>query len=118
MVPVPRGASIHDVIFSWDTAGTTTQITANVGDGNATGRYIAAISATGSGVARAGYGVAYSGSNLQSIYSTAGGIGYSYSVDDTIDIYATAVASGSTAPAGTLRLVVLYSMDQANDGNS
>lgn len=117
-VPIPKGAQIADVILMWDTAGTTTQFTFNVGDGNATGRYITSISATGSGVAHAGYGIAFSGSNVQSIYSTQGGIGYSYSADDTIDIYATAVASGSTAPAGTIRLTVLYSMDQSTDGAS
>lgn len=118
MVPVPKGCQIVDVILAWDTAGTTTQFTFNVGDGNATGRFITSISATGSGVAHAGYGIAFSGSNVQSIYSTQGGIGYSYSAEDTVDVFATAVASGSTTPAGTIRLTVLYSMDQSTDGAS
>ncbi len=119
MVPVPKGCQIVDVILAWDTAGTTTQFTFNVGDGNATGRYITSISATGSGVAHAGYGVAYaSATQMQAITLTQGGIGYSYSAEDTIDIFATAVASGSTTPAGTVRLTVLYSMDQSTDGSS
>lgn len=112
MVNIPKGAQIADVILMWDTAGTTTQFTFNVGDGNATGRYITSLSATGSGVAHAGFSVAAPG------YLTQGGIGYSYSAEDTIDIFATAVASGSTTPAGTIRLTVLYSMDQATDGSS
>lgn len=112
MVPIPKGAQIADVILAWDTAGTTTQFTFNVGDGNSTGRYLLSLSATGSGVAHAGFMLGAAG------YNTQGGVGYSYSAEDTIDIYATAVASGSTAPAGSIRLTVLYSMDQSTDGSS
>lgn len=106
MVPIPKGAQLHDVIFAWDGGGTTTQFTVNVGDGNSTGRYIQSYSATASGIARLGaVGVAQ-----------FAGSGYSYSVDDTIDIYVTAVASGSTTPAGVFRLTIMYSMDNNQKG--
>jgi len=107
MVPVPKGASIYDLVFAWDAAGTTTQFTVNIGDGNSTGRYVTSFSATASGVCRLGAGVA-----------SFAGAGYSYSAEDTIDVFVTAVASGSTTPAGTFRLSILYSMDQSTDGNS
>jgi hypothetical protein len=105
MVPIPKGAQFHDCLFAWDGAGTTTQFTINVGDGSSTGRYIASFSATASGVVRLGGGVAnFSGS------------GYSYSADDTIDVFVSAVASGSTTPAGTFRLTIMYSMDNNQKG--
>jgi hypothetical protein len=44
------------------------------------------------------------------------GLGYSYSVDDTIDIVVGTATSASVG--GTVRVTVTYSMDQAGDGNS
>jgi hypothetical protein len=48
-------------------------------------------------------------------YMTSG-LGYSYSVDDTIDIVVGTATSASVG--GTVRVTVTYSMDQAGDGNS
>lgn len=110
MVPVPKGCQVQDVILAWDAAGTTTQFTFNVGDSNVNGRYILSASCTGSGVMRMGMMVG------ASTYNCSGGLGYSYSAETTVNVYCTAVASGSTTPAGTIRLTVLYSMDNNQKG--
>lgn len=104
MIPIPKGARVQDVMFAWDTAGTTTQFTANIGDQVSTGRFIASGSFTASGIWRLG-GAA---GTAVGPFSSAG---YSYSVESILQLTVTAVASGSTTPAGNLRLTVMYSMD-------
>lgn len=111
MVPIPKGAQVYDLLFCWDTAGTTTQFTASIGDPVSVGRYITSGSFTASGSLRLG-GAAGTATGPFSSF------GYSYSVETVIQLTVTAVASGSTTPAGNLRLTVMYSMDQSTDGNS
>lgn len=112
MMPIPKGAQVYDLMFAWDTAGTTTQFTASIGDNGSVGRYLTSGSFTASGVLRLG-GAA--GSAISGPYAN---FGYSYSADSVLQLTVTAVASGSTTPAGNLRLSVLYTMDQSTDGNS
>jgi len=98
MVPVPRGCQINDIIVQ--TSGFTGGlVTVGVGDGGSTKRFGSASSSANNAVRP----------NLASI-------GYSYSVDDTIDILIDAVSTATAT--GTVRLTVFYSMDQSTDGNS
>lgn len=100
MVPVPKGAVVHDVIPVF-LPGATANVTYGVGDGGSAGRYLNSFSTSGNGaVARL----------------LTAGLGYSYSAEDTIDI--TIQTAGSASAGGTVRLTVLYSMDQATDGSS
>jgi len=98
MVPVPRGALIHDVVLN--TAGMGgAQVTANVGDGNSANRYFGSVS---------------TGAATQP--HATNGAGYSYSADDTIDI---TIGTATSASAGvSIYLVVTYSMDNSGDGTS
>lgn len=106
LCPIPKAAQLHDFIFAWDTAGTTTQFTANLGDTQSLTRFITSGSFTASGAVR--------------LYATPGNGyvagDYSYSVDSVITLTVTAVAAGSTTPAGNLRLTVMYSMDNNAKG--
>lgn len=98
MVPVPRGAHVHDVIVNYGGLGGAS-LTTTVGDGNSASRYNGSVS-----------------TNLANVVRATAGVGYSYSTDDTIDVV---VGTATSASAGTtIRLTVLYSMDQATDGNS
>lgn len=97
MVPVPKGCQIVDVWTNWQLGGGA--LTVNVGDGGSTGRYNASLS-----------------SNVANVQRSNNGLGYSYSVDDTIDIVVGTATSASAA--GSVRLTVLYSMDASTDGNS
>ena len=106
LMPIPKGCQLHDFIFAWDTAGTTTQFTANLGDTVSATRFITSGFFTASGAVRM-YGTPGNG------YSAGD---YSYSVDATMILTVTAVASGSTTPAGNLRLTVMYSMDNNQKG--
>ncbi len=113
MVPMERGAQVHDCLLQWKgLAGTS--LTMSVGDSGNNNRYIASASCTAaSGVARLGGFVAgvATGSTLN-----AGGFGYSYSADTTINLYITANGSGSSVAAANFRLTVLYSFDNNQKG--
>lgn len=113
MVPVPRGCQIHDVVLSWDMAGGGGGYTIAVGDGNGDQRYInGGTSMTGSGVLRLGMAL-----SAGSLIINQGGVlamGYSYSVDDTIDIKI--ITQGAYGASATVRLQILYSMDNNQKG--
>lgn len=97
MVPVPRGCQVLDLLVQYDGKGAGADFTVNgVGDGGSQTRYIAT-SFSGSAVVRC-----------------AGGFGYSYSVDDTIDVRIGTIVSATAG--GTIRLTVTYCMDNAPDG--
>ncbi len=91
MCRVPQGAVVNSVVLSWSvSAGATT---VNVGDGNDTSAYLAA--------------VVVSGPVVTSVM-TYRGTGRSYSAEDTIDIGITTV---SASPAGAqLKLSINYSL--------
>lgn len=108
MVPVPRGCQVHDVLMQWDEAGG--QYTVKVGDGGNVSRYMNSISVSASGVARMGWCSSAGAVNI----NQSGGMGYSYSVDDTIDIKIG--AAGSATSVGTIRLQITYSMDNNQKG--
>lgn len=97
MIPIPKGAMVIDtqVQVNGHTGGNGTL---QVGDGNSATRY-----STNS------YSVSAVGRMVQ-------GLGYSYSAEDTIDVTFNAVTTGTAV--GTIRLTVLYSFDNATDGNS
>lgn len=99
MVPVPKGCQIADVKVQVDAKAAGGDFVLNgVGDGNNTARFIST-SASGSAVA-----------------AITSGLGYSYSADDTIDIKIGTVTSATAG--GSVRLTVMYSMDQSTDGAS
>jgi hypothetical protein len=98
MVPVPKGAHIHDVIVNYSGLGGAA-VTTTVGDGNSATRYNGSVS-----------------SNLANVVRATAGLGYSYSAEDTIDIVIGTATSASAATS--IRLTVVYSMDQALDGGS
>ena len=96
MVPVPKGAHIHDVIANYGGLGGGA-LTTTVGDGNSATRYNGSVS-----------------TNLANVVRATAGLGYSYSAEDTIDMV---VGTATSATAGvTVRLTVIYSMDQTLDG--
>lgn len=112
MVPVPKGCQIHDVILSWDMAGGGGISGMAVGDGNGDQRYmLVAASATGSAVCRLGQTI-NAGVYDQGV--GGGSVGYSYSVDDTIDVKIVVVSAYQAS--ATIRLQVLYSMDNNQKG--
>lgn len=89
MFKIPAGAVVVDVITRYTAvSGQVCQF--GVGDTSVTERYQASISATG--VSRA-----------------TAGIPQSYSADDTIRVYVT--GTGSLCTGGTIRVTVLYKMD-------
>lgn len=96
MIPIPKGAHIVDVSVL-ALAPVSMTYTLAVGDGNSATRFIA--SATGG--------------NQVAVHAT-GGLGYSYSAEDTIDVSWTVIGSASTS--SSVRLSVLYAMDQTTDG--
>lgn len=100
MVPIPKGAVVLDTVTTFTPGAGGPVLTWIVGDGNSTNRFQISASAT----------------IASSVHANGGGIGYSYSVEDTIDITVSAI--GSATAAGTVRLTVFYAMDQATDGNS
>lgn len=92
MVPVPKGAQIVDVSVQIDGKAAGADFVLNgVGDGGSAARY-SVISQSGSAVLR-----------------MSGGLGYSYSVDDTIDVKIGTIVSATAG--GSLRLTVTYTMD-------
>jgi len=99
MVKVPMGATILDVKVASDDldTGSSPAAVLAVGDGTTAARFI-----TGSTIAQGG-GMASLG--------VVDGFLYKYTADDTIDIkFTTAPATGATE--GTLKLMVLYSLNQ------
>lgn len=89
MLKMPPGAVVVDVITRYtQVAGMVGQF--GVGDSSVTERYGASISATG--VTRA-----------------TAGVPFSYSASDTIRVYIT--GTGSLCTGGTIRVTVLYKMD-------
>lgn len=98
MIRIPNGAQIHDVAVLQTFNAASSTFAVNVGDGGVAARYI--LSAT---------------ANATIVRATVGQ-GYSYSVEDTIDITVATAASASTG--ATVRVTVFYSMDQATDGTS
>lgn len=89
MFKIPAGAVVVDVITRYTaTSGQVAQF--GVGDQSVTERYNASIS--GTGVTRA-----------------TAGIPQSYSANDTIRVYVT--GTGSLCSGGTIRVTVLYKMD-------
>lgn len=96
MVRIPNGATILDVWFITDQLSGG-NYTVTIGDGGTANRYFASLS-TGS----------TSGINKMTL---AGGVGYSYSVEDTIDITVSTVTTATAS--GVLRLCVKYTMDNA-----
>ena len=99
MVKVPAGAIVSNVVLATDDLDTngTPAIVLDVGDGGDTDRYI-----DGSTVGQAG-GITDS-SNL-----AINGIGYTYSVEDTIDVLVQ-VAPATGATSGTIKLIVSYTI--------
>lgn len=99
MVPVPKGAHVTDVIAQIKGKGAGADFVLNgVGDGNLQTRFVTT-SASGSAVAR-----------------LTNGLGYSYSVEDTIDVRIGTITSATAG--GSLRLTVMYAMDQSTGGGS
>jgi hypothetical protein len=99
MVKVPAGAIVVGCVLATDdldTNGTPT-IVLDVGDGSDTDRYI-----DGSTVGQAGGVTDFS--NL-----AIGGIGYTYTSEDTIDILVQA-APATGATSGTIKLSVFYTI--------
>jgi hypothetical protein len=94
MVKVPAGAYITGITLAPDDLDTGTTITLSVGDGNIAARFISASTAAQTGAVVT--------------LSVAAGMGFQYTVDDTIDI--TVAAGPSTATTGKLRLLVRYKM--------
>ncbi|MFY9588672.1 MAG: hypothetical protein WAT66_14605 [Actinomycetota bacterium] len=96
---VPRGARILEVLLvttDMDTGGSPT-LTAEVGDGGDTDRFISskAIGAAGAAV-------------IQRLDNPVG-LNYQYTAEDTIDV--TFPATAATFAAGTITAVVMYSLD-------
>jgi hypothetical protein len=98
MVKIPAGACILEVILvsdDLDTAGPS--IILDVGDGSVSDRFIDGSTVGGTaGVDR---------------LNEVDGLGYVYAAEDTIDIKVQ-VAPTTGAASGTLRLMVLYTMDK------
>lgn len=96
MLRVPNGACITGVSFSTDLFGGGNATITGVGDGNSANRYIGSVSTSNSLAAL----VTLTG---------PGGLGYSYSAEDTIDITIGTVTSASAV--GKLILRVSYTLD-------
>lgn len=109
MVPIPRGAQLHDVILQWDGLGSASYVL-KVGDSGNVARYIVSCSATSSGVCRLGQNIAAGALTTDA----NGGMGYSYSADATINVKVQ--ATGTTSAQGSVRLTIMYSMDNNQKG--
>lgn len=93
MCKVPNGANITGVQFCID--GHSGVLTVNVGDGNDVSAYAASVVLSGSAVAMTSM--------------PARGFTRSYSAEDTVDIQIAAISAA--VAAGTLTLVLTYTMD-------
>lgn len=91
MVPVPKGATVLDIQVAFNLGGGA--FTANIGDGNSTGRFAASLSTNIAAVQR----------------MTSVAANYQYSADDTIDILVGTATSASAV--GSIRLTAYYTMD-------
>lgn len=98
MVKVPKGAVITAITLACPDIDTNVSptVTLSVGDGGSTARFISA-----STIGQAG-GVAS--------LSVPGGLGYTYTADDTIDVLI--AAATATFAAGDITLVVKYKMQK------
>lgn len=99
MVKVPKGATVLDLYLDTtdlDSNGAPA-ITMSVGDGNSTARYINATT-----IGRTG---GFIGPN-----AATQAVPYTYTSEDTIDV--TFPAAPATYAAGTIKLVVFYTMQQ------
>ena len=94
---VPKGAKMLDVKLSGAADGGAITGTVTVGDGNDPDRYITTVSASAA-------------VPVLKMTSAAGGMGYEYSADDTLDITFSAVSVGS-GTATLVRLAATYSTD-------
>lgn len=94
MLKIPSGAIVSELAFFFD-AGGAGNYTVGIGDGGSTGRYISSLSTQASSVTR---------------MTTVAGIGYSYSVEDTVDIIWSTVTSG-TAATGIATVRVTYTLN-------
>src|SRR5574341_1393531 len=92
MFKIPSGCVVVDVVCRYTAATAAGPLQLDISDQSATERYIASISATG--VTRA-----------------TAGIPQSYSADDTVRIYATGTIASNSPVGGTVRVTVLYKMD-------
>lgn len=106
MVPIPQGAFIQGITLSstdTDTNGSPA-IIYDVGDGSDTDRFI-----DGSTIGQAGGVVTNNGTVVPTASSgvIATGLGYKYTVDDTIDVLVQ-VAPGTGATSGSILLTVTY----------
>ena len=95
MVPIPKGAQIAALALQIDGKAAGADIVCQVGDGGSATRFLTSVS--GSAVAQ-----------------MVGGLGYSYSAEDTIDVKVSSVTSATAG--GSIRLTVSYTMDQSTDG--
>lgn len=105
MVPVPKGAQIVDVSLAINGGmATGSNLAFSIGDGNSASRY-------------AGSASVAAATNGNAIFrmTNGGGLGYSYSTDDTVDVVLGTVGSMSAQMA--MRLTVTYQFDNAPDGN-
>lgn len=100
-IKVPQGAIIQDMLVA--ISSTVQSYTVNIGDGDDADRYFASQSLVLSQVVRLGGGTG----------AIQTGIGYTYSVEDTIDITWTTITSGTAADA-VVTLTVFYT--NANGG--
>jgi hypothetical protein len=94
---VPSGAKMLDVKLSGANDGGAIVGTVTVGDGGDPDRYITSISLSAA-------------STVKQMTSAAGGMGYEYSADDTLDITFAAVSVGS-GTATLMRVAATYSTD-------
>ena len=95
MLRVPAGATILSLRFWTDLFGGGNATITGIGDGNSATRFMGSASTSNSLAA--------------SLFITPQAQGYSYSVEDTIDITIGTVTSASAV--GTLSIFVAYTMD-------
>lgn len=89
---VPAGATIQEVIFSCSASvGATANL--SIGDGNSTARFISSTAHTATTLTRLNAHI---------------GHGYLYTVEDTIDVAAASIVTGTTGTVVTL--TVVYTM--------
>jgi hypothetical protein len=96
MVPVPKGAVVHEVILAVDDMDTGTALVLDVGDDGDTDRFID----------DAGIGQAAGVARLDSI----SGFNYKYTAANTIDVLVQAAPETGTT-TGTIKRVVFFSAD-------
>jgi hypothetical protein len=104
MVKVPIGARVLSIdLYTTDLdSGATPAVTLAIGDGSTTARFI-----TASTVGQAGGYIRFPSDSA----TTAAGVGYQYTVNDTIDILVVA-APQTTATTFSFKMNVLFSIDQ------